>query len=49
MWSPRSKGGQSCTFTINPAAHTIPLRLSTVSGDKMNRFAGCENRKESGE
>ena len=43
------KGGQRCTLTINPAAHTIPLRLSTVSGEKMKRFAGCENRKESGE
>ena len=39
------KGGPRCTFTLNPAAHTIPLRLSTVSGDKMNRFADCENRK----
>jgi hypothetical protein len=36
-------------FTINPAAHTISLRLSTVSGEKMNRFVDCENRKGSDE
>jgi hypothetical protein len=28
---------------INPAAHTPPHRLSTVSGESMNQFAGFEN------
>jgi hypothetical protein len=41
----RRKCGGPCTLTINPAAHTSPLRLSTVSSEKMNRFADCENRK----
>jgi hypothetical protein len=27
----------------NAAAHTIPLRLSTVSGESMNQFADFEN------
>jgi len=39
------KGGQACTFTINPAAHTSPLRLSAAPGEKMNQFADYENRK----
>jgi hypothetical protein len=41
--------GQPRTLTTNPATHTIPLRLSTVSGEKMNRFADRENRKGSDE
>ena len=37
-------GRPRCTLTTNRAAHTIPFRLSTVSGEMMNRFADCENR-----
>jgi hypothetical protein len=35
--SPGGKAGKS-KFTINPAAHTIPLRLSAISGAEMSQF-----------
>ena len=41
----RDKGGQPCTITINPVAHTAPYRLSVNSGEKMNPFAEFENRQ----
>jgi hypothetical protein len=39
------EGGQACTFTINPVAHTIPLRLSVVAGENMKSFADGENHQ----
>jgi hypothetical protein len=38
------EGGQTCTFTIIPTAHTTPHRLSTVPGEKMSQFADFSNR-----
>jgi hypothetical protein len=36
---------QGRAFTISPAAHTPPLRLSTVWGEKMRGFADSEKPK----
>jgi hypothetical protein len=32
-------------LATDPAAHTIPCRLSVVAGEKMNQLADFENRK----
>jgi hypothetical protein len=38
-----SKGGQS--RQTNSRVNTTPHRLSALPGEKMNQFAGFENRK----